>query len=109
MQGVLDGITLLDFANFDNEVNVTAPSDPVQSPEVDSDVRDEPIESDEEDSEMPIDSKTAFFYYKELMTFAISQQNISMIDSLVNVGNHLYSSKIANAKQTKIDDFFNKK
>ena len=43
------------------------------------------------------------------MTFAISQQNISMIDSLVNVGNHLYSSKIANAKQTKIDDFFNKK
>ena len=39
------------------------------------------------------------------MTFAISQQNISMIDSLVNVGNHLYSSKIANAKQTKIDDF----
>ena len=53
--------------------------------------------------------KSAFFYYKELMTFAISQQNISMIDSLVNVGNHLYSSKIANAKQTKIDDFFNKK
>ena len=55
-----------------------------------------------------IDSTTAMFYMSELIKYAPSHNNESMISNLHNPSHDLNTIKLSNAKQSEISDFFKK-
>lgn len=108
---ILDGISLGEFVDFDNNIPTSAPTtdDVSQSPSDGEVETDGPNDYDQElEVTAVIDSNTASAYVTDLLKFAAKNSNSTLVDSLMTVYGEVQKIKLSSARQTKIGDFFKK-